>query len=96
MISLEQLRLRRQEIASIARRYKALNVRVFGSVLHGTTHSRSDLDLLVEFAPEAGFLDFTGLLEELTDLLGIPVDLVPEERLKPEFRAQVLGEARQL
>jgi predicted nucleotidyltransferase len=96
MVNAEQVRVQRAAVAEIARRYRAHNVRLFGSVLRGDQHSRSDLDILVDFEPEAGFLDYTGLLEELTELFGCQVDLVPAKRLKPEYREEILAEAQPL
>jgi predicted nucleotidyltransferase len=59
--------------------------------------SRSDLDLLVEFAPgrTPGFGSFR-LQEELTGLFGRRVDLNTRASLSPYFRDRVLFEARDL
>ena len=58
----------------------------------------SDVDLLVEFLPdaEADLIDHAGLMLDLAQLLGLKVDLVSKNGLKPLIRASVLGEARLL
>jgi predicted nucleotidyltransferase len=96
MVTAEQVRAQRERIGEIARHYKAGNVRLFGSVLRGDQHSRSDLDILVDLAPDAGFLDYTGMLEALTRLFDCRIDLVPEGDLKPEYREEILAEAEPL
>jgi len=56
----------------------------------------SDIDLLVEFLPQANtsLLDHAGLMLDLSDLLGRKVDLVSKNGLKPLIRDFVLEEAR--
>jgi predicted nucleotidyltransferase len=58
----------------------------------------SDVDLLVEFLPEAeaDLFDHASLMLELTGLFGRKVDLVSKNGLKPAIRASVLGEAQLL
>jgi hypothetical protein len=58
----------------------------------------SDIDLLVEFLPDAeiDLLDYAGLMLELSHLLGRRVDLVWKNGLKPLIRASVLEAARLL
>jgi predicted nucleotidyltransferase len=65
---------------------------VFGSVLHGTDTDGSDIDLLVDALPGATLFDLGGLLEELEDLLGVPVDLLTPADLPSQFRDHVLAE----
>ncbi len=56
----------------------------------------SDIDLLVEFLPEAevGLLEHAGLMLDLERLLRRRVDLVSKNGLKPRIRPSVLREAR--
>jgi uncharacterized protein len=58
----------------------------------------SDIDLLVEFFPdaEASLLDHAGLMLDLSELLGRKVDLVSKNALKPLIRDSILSEARLL
>lgn len=75
-------------------RFRTVNLRVFGSVLHGEDKEGSDLDLLVDTLPGATLFDLGGLQVELEELLGVPVDLLTPGDLPPKFRNQVLAEAR--
>ena len=88
-----QLALVRAEILAAAARHGATNVRVFGSVARGDAGATSDVDFLVDFEPGRSLLDLAGLLVDLEDLLGHPVDVVTEPGLKARIRQRVLAEA---
>jgi len=88
------LDLKRGAVREAASRFRAANPRIFGSVLHGTDHDGSDLDLLVDALPGATLFDLGGLQVELESLLGIHVDLLTPADLPTKFRAQVLAEAQ--
>ncbi|MBM3745121.1 MAG: nucleotidyltransferase family protein [Acidobacteria bacterium] len=84
------------EISELCRRYHVRELAVFGSATRGEMRPESDIDLLVEFQPDApgGLLGYAGLMLDLSDLLGRQVDLVEREGLKPLIREAVLSEAR--
>lgn len=84
----------RQLIRDVAARRRTTNPRVFGSVLHGTDHEGSDIDLLVDALPGATLFDLGGLQEELAERLGVPVQVVTPSELSRYFRDKVLAEAR--
>jgi len=69
---------------------------VFGSVL-ADWKPESDLDLLVEFLPgqEPDLLGRLDLQDELEELLGRPVDLIPQEAVTNPFRRQRIWSTRQ-
>jgi predicted nucleotidyltransferase len=96
MMSLRQLEERRDEILKLAGHYRIGQVRVFGSVVRGDNSETSDVDFLVKPLPGCSLFDLGGLLEDLQELLGCRVDLVPEEGLKPRLRDQILREATPL
>jgi len=75
-------------------RFPTTNLRVFGSVLHGTDQEGSDIDLLVDALPGATLFDLGGLQVELESLLGLRVDLLTPGDLPPKLRAKVLAEAQ--
>jgi predicted nucleotidyltransferase len=83
------------EIAEICRRYSAKELSVFGSAARGELRPDSDIDLLVDFLPEArpGLLGLSAMARELSALLGRPVDLAVKPALKPLIRREVLSEA---
>jgi predicted nucleotidyltransferase len=87
------LDLKRTAVRDVVGRFRTANPRIFGSVLHGTDRDGSDLDLLVDPLPGATLFDLGGLLEELQDILGVPVDLLTPGDLPPGFRDRVLAEA---
>jgi hypothetical protein len=88
------LDLKRNAVRESISRFRVANLRVFGSVLHGTDHDGSDLDLLVDALPGATLFDLGGLQVELESMLGIHVDLLTPADLPPKFRAKVLAEAQ--
>ena len=88
-----RLRRRRQAIIATAAASGAQNVRVFGSVARGEDTAASDVDLLVDLDRGVGVVALAGLKRELAELLGVDVDVVPAQTLKPRIRAKVLAEA---
>ena len=88
------LDMKRAAVREATRRYRTANPRVFGSVLHGTDHEGSDLDLVVDALPGTTLFDLGGLQDELEALLGVHVDLLTPEDLPKKYRAKVLAEAQ--
>lgn len=88
------LRDKRDAVRAAPARFRAANPRIFGSVLHGTDHEGSDLDLLVDPLPGATFFDLGGLQVELEELLGVPVDIKTPGGLAPTILERVLAEAQ--
>ena len=84
------------EIAEICRRYDVKELAVFGSAARGEMRPDSDIDLLVDFLPQArvSLLRHTAAERELTALLGRKVDLVSKRALKDAVRDEVLPQAR--
>jgi uncharacterized protein len=78
---------RKAELKRIAKRYKAVSVKVFGSVSRGEDQPGSDIDLLVRFAPDASLFDQIGLAQELEDVLGVHVDVISEGGLRKDQEA---------
>jgi uncharacterized protein len=87
--AIEELRKR---LPDLEKRYKVKSLGIFGSYVRGEQHSRSDLDLLVEFYDPPSLLKFIELEYYLTDLLGIKVDLVMKDTLKPAIGKRILSE----
>ncbi len=94
MPTLESLRReRRSEILRLAAIHGCHNVRVFGSVATGQSGPGSDIDFLVDLEQDRGLLDLGGLLSDLSDLLGVEVDVVESTCIHPYIRNRVLDEA---
>jgi predicted nucleotidyltransferase len=84
---------KRTDILRLASRHGAHNVRLFGSAARGEADALSDIDILVDLEPGRSLLDLGGLLMDLQELLGCPVDVVTEKGLRPRIRERVLREA---
>jgi len=84
------------QIAEFCRKHHIRKLALFGSVLREDFRPESDVDVLVEFAPDhiPGLLRFSGMEIELSEILaGRKVDLNTPKFLSPYFRDQVLAEA---
>ena len=83
-------------LTRICQRHGIRRLAVFGSRLKGTARADSDLDLLVDFAPGRvpGLLGLSGIQIELTEALGVQVDLRTPQELSRYFRDEVLQQAQ--
>lgn len=68
-------------------------ISLFGSYLHGTTTSESDVDLLIELKKPMSMLKLVRMERALADALGKKVDLRTPMSLSKYFRSDVLQEA---
>ena len=87
------------ELAPICRRHRIRKLSLFGSRLKGTARPDSDVDLLVEFLPDAQptYFDLANIEIELSALLGgHKVDLRTPAELSRYFRDQVQRESEAL
>ncbi len=73
-------------------KYKVKEICIFGSYARGEQKKKSDIDLLVDFSESISLLDFVHLENELSDLLGVKVDLVMKTALKPRIGRHILAE----
>lgn len=89
--TLAVLRAHRAEILRIAASHGASNIRVYGSVARGDAARDSDVDLLVDFEDGRSLLDEVQLQQELTSLLGWPMDV--GEQVHHVIRGRVAAEA---
>lgn len=87
----------RERIATIARGHRDIrSIAVFGSYARGEETVDSDVDLLIEFEPDArvGFVRFLRLQKDFSTSLQKKVDLLTRESVNPHIRADVLTSAR--
>ena len=89
----DALRLNRAAIRQVVEAHHARNARVFGSVLRGEDQPGSDLDLLVDPTPDTTLFDIGAIRHDLSQLLGIPVDVLTPKALPAKYRDAVLAEA---
>ena len=91
---IDTLRAQRDTILALSQQYGARRIRVFGSVARGEEQPNSDVDFLVDFPVGYDlFAQRLPLTYRLAELLGRPVDLVPEHELNRHLREAVLQEA---
>ncbi len=74
------------------------SIALFGSHVHGTAEEDSDVDVLIEFMPNAivGFFKLAQIQRSLGDFLGKKVDLLTPDAISKYFRSEVLQEAEQV
>jgi len=84
------------KLAAFCRRHEVARLSLFGSALRDDFGPGSDIDLLIEFLPEAApsLLDLGAMQQELCDLFGRQVDLKTPEFLSPVIRERVQREAK--
>ena len=95
-MTMAELREFREEILDIARNRGISDVRVFGSVARGDARPDSDVDFLVEVEPGRSILAVGGFLDEVSELLGRPVNVVSAGGLSGNFGSHVRAEATPL
>ena len=74
-------------------KFNVKEIGIFGSFIQGNQNKESDVDILVDFTKPVGLIEFIKLEEYLKDLLGIKVDLVLREGIKPALRSNILKQA---
>jgi len=97
-MAIANIEMPREQIADLCRRYAIQRLAVFGSALRDDFGPQSDVDVLVEFRPDAhiGFLNLCKMQRELSALLRRSVDLVPQDGLKPVIRDEILSSAKEI
>jgi uncharacterized protein with HEPN domain/predicted nucleotidyltransferase len=81
-----------EHLPELTAKYHVKSLGVFGSYVRHEEKPRSDLDVLVEFAPENTLTDKPELREALSKLLGVKVDVVQKEGLPYYIGKRVLRE----
>lgn len=84
-----RLRRRRAAVLAVAAKHGMTELRVFGSVARGQDTDSSDLDLLVRVPEGTGLLALGRFTRDLQDLLHVPVDVVPDDSVKPRVRGRI-------
>ncbi len=73
-------------------RYKVKSLGIFGSYVRNEQQSGSDLDVLVDFDEAPSLFEFLRLENDLSDLLGVKVDLVMRDSLRRNIGRRILNE----
>jgi predicted nucleotidyltransferase len=89
------IKIPQQQIAAFCQRHHIRRLALFGSILRDDFNPHSDIDVLVEFAPEArvGLFRLMSIQSQLSEILGRKVDLNTPGFLSDRFRDRVLREA---
>jgi predicted nucleotidyltransferase len=69
--------------------YDPALIGIFGSYARNEQTESSDLDLLIDLQKQINLLDLIGLEQQLTDLLGIKVDLVTMRSLNEQLKSYI-------
>ncbi|QWT24761.1 nucleotidyltransferase domain-containing protein [Subtercola sp. PAMC28395] len=88
-----RLSANRKKIIDITAAQGLRNVRVFGSVARGTDTAASDVDLLVDIPDGIGLFALSRLENDIAQIIGADVDLIPARSLRNNLAGQVLREA---
>ena len=88
----------RERIAELCRKWKVKEFALFGSVLRDDFGPDSDVDVLVEFVPDAkwSLFDTMDMEDELARLFARDVDLVSRSALRNPFRRHEILRTRQV
>ena len=91
MISIQQQNI----IKSVTKRYNPTLLGIFGSYARGEESEKSDLDILIDFDAKINLLELIVIEQELSELLGIKVDLITlrsvNASLKPYIESDLIN-----
>lgn len=94
-MKLHGIDISQEKIADFCKRHRIRKLALFGSILRDDFRPDSDIDVLVEFEPDARTgLAFFEMQDELARMLGRKVDLNTPGFLSRYFRDEVLREAQ--
>lgn len=85
MITQQQIKA----IKEITQRFEPSLVGIFGSYARGSQHSGSDIDILIDFDHRVNLLDLVALENELSNRLGVKVDLVTLKSLNQQLKPYI-------
>jgi hypothetical protein len=83
-----------QKIAQFLKQLGVKKVAIFGSYIRDEEEPGSDIDVLVEFLDAKSLLDLVKIERELSEEIGIKVDLLTENSLSPYIKEYVEKEMK--
>ncbi|HWR58571.1 MAG TPA: nucleotidyltransferase family protein [Thermodesulfovibrionales bacterium] len=95
VISIEEVKaILKEHKAEVVQKYRVREIGIFGSFVRGEQKKRSDVDILVEFAPRniPGLLKLIEMEMFLEKLLRKRVDVVIKSGIRPELKKGILKE----
>ena len=83
-----QVKYDRAALQAFCRQWQVSELSLFGSAVGVDFGPDSDVDVLVTFAPDAGWslMDWADMVDDLKEIFGRPVDLVEKQGLRNPFR----------
>lgn len=98
MATSSRLGISQEQIIMFCRQWMVAEMALFGSVLRDDFRPDSDIDVLVDFLPEAtwSLFDISRMRLELSSLLGREADLVQKGGLRNPFRRRAILSSREL
>ena len=75
-------------------KYDITSIRIFGSYVKGNPDEHSDLDIIVTFKKIKSLMELVRIERELSELLGIKVDLLTEKGISRYILQDILKEAK--
>lgn len=93
MLDLQEIKnILAKEKNFLKEQYRVGQISIFGSFVRGEQKENSDLDLLVSFTEPVSLLDIAKLEAYLSSRLGIKIDIVPKEDVRPELKEIIIQE----
>jgi predicted nucleotidyltransferase len=88
----------KDKIADFCRRWKIMELDLFGSILRDDFRPDSDVDVLVEFYPDVtwSLFDLVTMQDELAAIFGRKVDVVELSAVRNPFRRREIERTRQV
>jgi predicted nucleotidyltransferase len=83
-----------QTLVAILKKHDASRIGIFGSRARGEARPGSDLDVLVDFTKTKSLLTLVGIEQELSEALGIKVDLLTEAAVSPHLIDRIKAELK--
>ena len=94
----QNINIKHESLEAFCQLYQVRRMSLFGSVIRDDFQGESDIDILIQFNPDAriSFMTLGRMQRELETLFQRPVDLVPQDGLKPVIREEILSNAQEI
>ncbi len=84
----------KERVISFLKECGAKKISIFGSYVRGEATSESDLDIIADFDENISLLDIVSFEMDLSEQIGIKVELLTEKAISPYIIEEVLEEAK--
>jgi len=81
-------------VIEILSKHDAARIGIFGSWARGDADTESDLDVLVDFKKIKSLLTLVRIERELSEALGVKVDLLTEKSISPHLIDRIRADLR--